>query len=186
MLTEAALVVAAGKDGGTSWTAYIGVPGGVAAIVGLLLYAIGAIRPLAVRKAQYWHQAETTRFSCTIKNRSWLMDRSLTALSLIRLPSLTRRARHPRWRRQPQYAELVPTGEAVSGLTSQPSKLSKRDAVNITGELLKDGRSGKFDLDPPLRLQAHAGDKRSRSRRVRKQQPPEIITGLQVTGSKRQ
>lgn len=171
-LIAAAQVAAAAKDGGTSWTAYVGVPAGIASVIGLVLYGIGAIRPLAVRKPQYWHQANTTQFSCTVKNRSWLMDRSLTALSLIRIPPLAQRMRHPRWRRQPQYAELVPSGEVVAGLTRQSIKLSKRDAIVLTGELLKGGSSGTFDLDPPLRIQAHAGDKRSRSQRVRRQPQP--------------
>ena len=80
--------------------------------------------------------------------------------------------RHRRWRRQRQYAELVPSGEVEPGYTRQSIKFSKRDAIVLTGELLKGGSSAPFDLDPPLRIQAHAGDKRSRSERVRRQRQP--------------
>lgn len=172
LLTEVAAAAAAANSGATDWTAYVGVPAAIAAIVGLLFYGVGALRPMAVKKARYWHQANTTHFSCVVKNRSALMDRSLTRVSIIRVPHALQRARHPRWRRRPQQAELIPAGAVFARLTKESMKLSRRDSVAIDGELLKDGRSGVFEVDRRLRIQAHAGEKRSRSRRLRRQATP--------------
>jgi hypothetical protein len=152
---------------GPAWVPYVGLLAAAGAAIGLLSYLVGAIRPLAVRKARYWHEAGTTRFSCAIVNRSLLFDRSVDAISFVTVPPLWKRAARPLWRRQPQSARFLPWGTDVADLARQPMKLTKRQSQTLRGEIRTPTGPGDLTLPADVRIQAHSGGKVSRGRRVK-------------------
>jgi hypothetical protein len=80
----------------------LGMPAAIVAVLTLLSYAVGILRPVKIMHARYWTtgtgRQRVTELSCTVKNRKINVDRTLTALALIRVPSLGHRLRHRRWR----------------------------------------------------------------------------------------
>jgi hypothetical protein len=166
-MSVSAAIAASAQSQGISWTTFIGIPAAIVAALALLSYFVGLVRPLAIRKPRYWHEARGTKFSCVVVNRSLLFDRNIEAISFIVMPILRTRLRHPFWRRKPQLAQFAPWGEDIASLQGQPMKLTKRERRTLRGEIRKPGGSEeKVTLQAQVRIQAHSGDKRSRSRRV--------------------
>jgi hypothetical protein len=165
MLIEvfAATTTTTGGDNGFDPWKTLAIPGAVAAVVGLMTsYLVGIIRPLAVKKPRYWHAGDQTRFSCIVRNRSFVNERSVSGLSLVVAPGWFKRTFWPFWKRKPQRADLL--------LWDVPDslKLSKRNEEPIEGEIRKGRTNGIFDPGPRFRLLAHAGSRSSRSRRLKK------------------
>jgi hypothetical protein len=82
-------------------------PRAVLALIGVATYAVGIIRPLLVKRPRYWHAGETTRLSCIVRNRSFLNERTITALSLVDAPGWLKRTFWPFWKRGAQHPELI-------------------------------------------------------------------------------
>lgn len=152
---------------GPVWLPYVGLVAAAGAAVGLLSYLVGVIRPLGIRKPRYWHAGETTQFSCAIVNRSLLFDRKLERISFVAVPPFWKRAVWPWWRHKPQTAEFMPWGTAVGALKDQPVRLTKRESQTLEGEIRTAEGSGTYTLPANVRIQAHAGGKPSRARRVK-------------------
>lgn len=166
LLTESVVAAtttgtAGAGDGFDPWKV-LGIPGAILALFGLATYAIGGIRPLSVKHARYWHAGQTTRFSCIVRNRSFLGDRTITALTLVDAPGWVKRTFWPFWKRRAQHPELI-----VWGLSELPT-LSKRNERTVGGELRKGNVAGVFAPGPRSRLLAHAGSRSSRSKRLEK------------------
>ncbi|HCG00396.1 MAG TPA: hypothetical protein DEV93_07600 [Chloroflexi bacterium] len=160
-----ALATVPTQSSGTDWKLVLGVPSAVAASVTLMLYVIGVIRPLGVRKPRYWYEGEATKFSCYVKNRSRLYDRTLTAVTLIRLPGPFRRP-FRRWRKNPQDATILVWGVQVDGQGSS-GNISKNNEASVSGELRPvAGGPALVTLDKAMRIEARAGSKRSRNKKL--------------------
>jgi hypothetical protein len=132
------------------------------AILGLLAYGVGIVRPLTVKRPRYWHAGETTQFSCVVRNRSLLNDRTVTALSVVDVPMWLKRTFWPLWKRRPQRPELIVWN--IPGSVT----LGKRDERTFRGELRRGNVAGTFTPGRRLRLLAHAGSRSSRSKRLKK------------------
>jgi hypothetical protein len=117
-------------------------PRAVLALIGVATYAVGIIRPLLVKRPRYWHAGETTRLSCIVRNRSFLNERTITALSLVDAPGWLKRTFWPFWKRGAQHPELIVWG--VSGLAT----LGKRNEGKLEAELRKGNVAGAFDPVP--------------------------------------
>lgn len=150
----------------------IGIPGAVLALLTMLAYFVGLIRPIAVRQPRYRQVEGGTEFSCKIKNRSPIYDRTVTGIAIVRLPSRFDRLFSP-WRSLDQSAEVLPWGVQVAQAARDGIAISKRDELSISGELRgPGGSSGVADPEPivpaaAMRIQAFAGKRRSRSRRFK-------------------
>jgi hypothetical protein len=163
-LTAAPTPVGSEDGGGFDAWKLLGIPAAVAAVLGLITtYSVGIIRPLAVRRARYWHAGQATLFSCVVHNRSFFGDRTVTALALVEVPGLLTRIFRPSWKRTPQLAELIPWG-----LPAALPTIAKRNQVVLEGELRKGNVAGRYDPAPRIRLLAHAGSRSSRSKRFTK------------------
>jgi hypothetical protein len=168
MSMTSSAIAAATQNNGPPWAALIGIPAALVAAIALLSYFIGMVRPLSVRKPRYWHQAGKTVFSCVVKNRSLLYDRNVDAISFVSLPNFNKRVMRPFWRRHPQSARFLPWGGDVAGLATQPLTLTKRQSRTLRGEIrTPSGAEDVITLPAQIRIQAHSGGKRSRSRKVR-------------------
>jgi hypothetical protein len=154
------------------WKLVLGVPGAVLAVVGLLGHVVGVHRPLAVKTPRYWVTDTATEFSCVIKNRSITSDRTITRFSLILLPSLWHRLRHPRWAASQEAVEIMPWGNDIVEIGKGGIKLGKRDERIIIGQLRNGADGAAVQLSNRHRFRAHAGSKSSRSKRPRRLQPP--------------
>jgi hypothetical protein len=164
------IAIAAAKNGGTDIMTFVGLPAALVALIGLALYFVGVIRPLAVSKPRYWPEADLTRFSCFIKNRSRLYDKDVTGLSLVKLPSGLRRA-VSRWRRVSQVATVLPWGDDVARITKGGVTITKNKEIKVKGELRdRNGQPGHIAVGTDIRIEAWAGSKRSRSKRFRRRQ----------------
>src|SRR6266851_9893061 len=99
-----------------NWPIILGIPATAVAVLALASYAVGLIHPLTVKKAQYWHAANTTQFSCVIGSRTWLRDLSVTSLVLVAVPTGWRRLFGPFWRRAGQEVTDIPWGNQIGVL----------------------------------------------------------------------
>jgi hypothetical protein len=154
------------SGGFDSWTWTVEIPGACVAIIGIVLYGVGVIKPLAVKRPRYWHVGGTTQFSCIVRNRSFLNDRTVTSLTLVDVPGWVKRTVWPFWKRRPQTPQLVPWNR--TGLRT----LGKRDELSVTAELREGTLRGTFTPGPRLRILAHAGSRSSRSKRLKKARGP--------------
>jgi hypothetical protein len=153
---------------GLDWR-LLGIPAAVVALVTLLLYFVGAIRPLRITSAEYWHTTgASTHFAFTVRNRSFLFDRELSRVSILVYPTRIERIRHPRWRRASQRHGYVPFGVNSSPAKAGRTRITKRDDAMLEGEIQQGTTPGRFELDGQVRLQVHAGSSRSRPRRIDK------------------
>lgn len=160
-------LLAASGAGGVDWKLYLGIPAAALAVIALVSYAVGAARPMAVRKARYWYEGEATRFSCAIRNRSLMWDRDITGLSVVSLPSWWHRLVHPRWDRKPQKVDVIPFGEDIAKIAKGEVKLTKREERILKGELRDPAGRSRVRLGTRHRFRAHSGSRRSRSKRPR-------------------
>jgi hypothetical protein len=159
------LATAPAQSSGTDWKLVLGIPSALLALGSLMLYLVGVIRPLGVRKPRYWYEGEATKFSCSVKNRSRLYDCRLTGVTLLRLPGPFRR-RFRRWRKNPQDATILVWGVQVDD-QGPSGNISKNNEANVSGELRPvAGRPARLMLDKAMRIEAHAGSKRSRSKKL--------------------
>jgi hypothetical protein len=162
----------ASTGGGVDWKLIIAIPAAVVAVLALIAYLVGVVRPIAVKKARYWSEGEATRFSCAVRNRSLMWDRNISGMSVVLLPSWRQRLVHPRWDRKAQAAGIVPFGEDIVKMRKGEVKLTKREERVIRGELRNQAGTGPVRLDKRHRFRAHAASKRSRSKRPRRVQIP--------------
>jgi hypothetical protein len=151
---------------GVDWRLLLGIPGAVAAVVTLLLYVVGTIRPLRITSAHYWHTGDTTQFSFTVKNRSLLFDRELSSVSIFRYPRLAERLRNRAWRSELQRGGYVPFGERLPSEQAGRVTVTKHNETTAEGEIRRGTTPGRYELDDRIRLQLYAGSKRSRPRRL--------------------
>jgi hypothetical protein len=172
--TLAATTTAAGAgDGGSGLDprTVLGIPAAVAAVLTILSYVVGFIRPVSVKKPRYWHAGqEATRFSCVVRNRSLFGDKSIAGVTLVRAPGWWKRTFWPFWKRHPQNADLLPWSVTPNPLPT----LSKRNEITIAGELRKatdPDNSGIYDPDGHSGLLAHVGSRSSRWKRLKKFAP---------------
>jgi hypothetical protein len=165
---------AEGTSGGgaVDWKLILSIPASVAAVLVVIAYLVGVIRPVAVKKARYWEEGHTTRFSCAIRNRSLLWDRNISGLSVVLLPQWWQRLRHPRWDRDAQVAEIIPFGDDIVAMVKGQLKLTKREERIIRGELRRRTGAGPVQVEKRHRFRVHAGSKRSRSKQPRRLQTP--------------
>jgi hypothetical protein len=162
----AATTTTTGGDGGGGFDPWktVGIPSAVVAVFTLVTtYAFGFIRPLVVKLPRYWHVGQATRFSCSVRNRSYSADRTITSMTLFNAPRWLKRTFWPRWKRDPQVAEFIPWG-----LPAPLPTLSKRNEETLEGELRQGDVSGVYDPGPRCRLLVHAGSRSSRSKRLKK------------------
>lgn len=154
------------------------IPPAIVAIIAIVGYVVGLIRPLGIKKPRYWHEGDTTQFSCSVRNRRLWAARDITQLSIIVLPKLLKRTFSRRWKREAQAATLIPWG--VSDL---PKTLGIRNETTFRGELQKGNRSGKYDPEPGARLVAYAGTKASHAHKLRKLKlPGSLLVGTSREG----
>ena len=106
---------------------------------------------------------EVTRFSCVIKNRSFYKARTVTALTVVKVPGWFKR-RFTRWKKKPQQAIFIPFG------LPPPTTLGSRDEETIQAELRKGDTPGVYELGADFRLLAHAGSKTSPPKSLKKGQ----------------
>lgn len=154
-------------DAGVDWKTVIGIPAAFAAAIAVAAYFVGWIRPLAVVKPRYWYEGDTTQFVCWVRNRKMLYDQRVDSISLVEVPGRLKRFFWPFWRRTAQVAAFIPWGPEVEIVRTQHIDLTKRQRHRIRGEIRRPAGPGRLTLDPRLRIQAHAGAKRSRSRRIK-------------------
>ncbi|HEY7175775.1 MAG TPA: hypothetical protein VH442_12735 [Micromonosporaceae bacterium] len=171
LLTGVSLGADQATTAGVDWSLVAGIPGAAVALVGLLSYVVGVFHPLAVKTPQYWVTDSSTEFSCAIKNRSMISDRTVTRLSLVLLPSLWHRLRHPRWAASQQAVEIMPWGHDMVEIGKDGITLGKRDERVVTG-LLRNLAGGAVVLSDRHRFRAHAGSQSSRSKRPRRLDSP--------------
>jgi hypothetical protein len=167
-------VQGASSGGTVDWKLILGIPATLVAALALTAYVVGVIRPVAVKKARYWDEGETTRFSCAIRNRSLLWDRNISSLSVGLLPPWWQRLRHPGWDREAQVAEIIPFGDDIATMATGQWKLTKREERTIKGEFRRPTGAGLVQLEKRHRFRAHAGSKRSRSKRPRRLEIPSV------------
>lgn len=149
------------------WSAIIGIPSAAGVVIGFCLYFVGVIRPMAIIKPRYWHVEETTQLSCTIKNRKWRQDRTFTRITLVSLPSRFDR-KLGGWRRKPQPAAVVPWGSLLDELKSGGITIAKRDERAFELEIrLPNGVAEALTPKPNVRIEAWAGSKHSRSKKLK-------------------
>lgn len=154
------------SGGGTDWKLILGIPAAVLAVMGLAAYIVGWIRPLGIPAAKYWCEDESTKFSCAVRNRSLFGDKTISSLALVDVPPLWRRLRHPRWQHKSQPAQVIPFGADVAKIVSDGVRLTKREERTFKGELRTPTGPRCMVLGGHLRMQAQAGSKRSRRRKL--------------------
>jgi hypothetical protein len=148
------------------WKLIAAIPGGVLTSIGVITLVVGAIRPLKITSASYLLVDHTTQFSCMVRNKSFFYDRQVR-LSIITYPVFWERVKHPRWRAKAiaePYAPFLDTTD--SSTRSFPIKLTKREECTIEGGIRKGATEGSFELGERIRIQAHAGKRRSRPHRL--------------------
>jgi len=104
-----------------------------------------------------------TRLACTIKNRNGSgphSDRDRADRGPHRASSLG-----GRWRRKPQYATWWP-GRRLRSSSARGLTLAKRDERDLIGDLRPRGLEQPVTPSPRLRIEAIAGTKRSRSKKL--------------------
>ncbi|HEX5618489.1 MAG TPA: hypothetical protein VFX51_08725 [Solirubrobacteraceae bacterium] len=158
---------ATGTDGTGSTFDWLKIPGAIVAGLTILSYIVGVIRPFAVKKCRYWHPQGTTSFSFVVKNRSFLLDRTITGVTVVRAPGWFKRAFWPWWKRRAQQATFVPFG-----LPNPLPTVSKRNEVTLQGTLQQSGKEGEYDPTPPYRLLVVGGSRSSRTKRLKKFEAP--------------
>lgn len=158
------------RSSGLDLTAVIGIPAALVALVALVAYAVGTIRPLLIKQPRYWREEATTRFSCVVRNRSFLTDRTITGLTLVEAPGWLKRTFWPFWTRKPQRDKLL-----IWDVPKMPL-VGKRDEMIFNGELRESGLPGAYDPGSHSRLLAHAGSRASRSKRVKKVDDGRLMT----------
>ncbi|HEX5525754.1 MAG TPA: hypothetical protein VFX44_00985 [Solirubrobacterales bacterium] len=135
----------------------LGVPAFIVAIGTALSYAVGLIRPVAV-KARYWTTEAGAELSLDVKNRLWHRSRSLTKVGLVTFPLL--RQRLPGWRRRGglQPSPYVPAGKRIGEIRDKGIKIEPRDEISIRCRLLTPGGE-RFEpgerLPERVRVQVH-------------------------------
>jgi len=92
------VIVLAATDNGFDWTKLIGIPGAVAALIGIPAYLVGFIHLIAVQGPSYWHDGNCTRMKVAIKNRNLLYDRNLEKIVLYKVPGFLKRTFTRKWR----------------------------------------------------------------------------------------
>jgi hypothetical protein len=174
VLTLLAGTQAVSDSTGTDWTLIAALPGALVALATLALYAIGSIRPLTIREAVYWSHpgAPAGLFTCYVKNRSPLYDRTLTGLVPVQLPASRFDRLFRVWRKQLQDADVMLTGSFYNAMKNGELKITKNDEVRIDG-VIRQKQGGEEPpalgkLSPLIRIEARAGSKRSRSKPLRK------------------
>lgn len=147
----------------------LGIPSFLVALVVLAAYAIGLIRPVAIKHAMYVGVGSATdgatHLHCTIKNRKVNHERTLTGLALVAIPSSWHRLFHWRWRQghwdQDSYGLW---GDQVSRIAEQSIVIRKRDEVQIVCQIRRPGgeplRPGEH-LPEAVRLFAYFGTSRA-------------------------
>jgi hypothetical protein len=110
----------------------IGIPAAIVAVITLLSYLVGFIRPVRILQARYWTTGvgrnRVTELSCVVKNRKVNIDRTLTDLALIRVPSIGYRLFHWRWRRHfHDIRAYLLFGNDVAEIKKGNVKIAKRD-----------------------------------------------------------
>ena len=157
------------QAGGSSpfpWAAVIGIPGGILAVIGLISYFVGVIRPLAVKRAVTACDGTETRLRLAVTNRSFLFDRNVDAIVLLHRPSLWKRVRHRDWRERAQPEDHLPWGDDLP-TAKTPTTLSKRQEASFDVEIrTKAGAKFTSHLDDQVRVEAHSGRRRSKSRKL--------------------
>ncbi len=149
-----------------NWTFVVGLPPVVVSLFTLVTsYVIGRLRPIKIKVPRYWWEADSTRFSCSVKNRSYFGDVIIGGLPFLLVPRWWRRLTG--WRHAPQLATLVPYGGDVSKMVAEGIKLTKREERSVTGELRDSDGPGRLTVPRRVRVQAQAGSKRSRRRKLR-------------------
>lgn len=160
--TAESVVVIANFD----WKFVVALPAVVVALSTLVTsFVIGWVRPIKVKVPRYWWEAHSTRFSCSVKNRSYFGDVTISGLPILLLPRWWRRLAG--WRHSPQRAALIPYGDDVSKMVTEGIKLTKREERSLTGELRGSDGPGRLTVPKRVRIQAQAGSRRSRRRTLR-------------------
>jgi hypothetical protein len=149
----------------------LAVPATVVAVVTLLSYAVGFIRPVAIRQARYWttgtDERRFTELTCRVQNRRVNVDRTLTNLALIRVPPLGHRLVHWRWRRDfEDDAAYGLRGKDIAKIVNGDVTIGKRDQRGLRCKVLgPDGRPLRAGqrLPAEVRLMAYFGSSRPAS-----------------------
>src|SRR5690242_8977836 len=85
------------------------MPAAIGATLGVFAYSVGVLRPLRVVAGRSWHEHGVVHFSCTIKNRTLLWDRTVSAVQVFLLDDerrgILRRASH--------HGDLTAEGAAI-------------------------------------------------------------------------
>jgi hypothetical protein len=146
----------------------LAAPAAVVAVITLLSYAVGLIRPVAIRQAWYWTTGtgagRITELSCQVQNRKVNNDRTLTGLALIRVPPLGHRLLHWRWRQDlTDHDAYVLLGNDITEIGKGNVKIAKRDQRALRCKIHgPDGRALRPDEELPkaVRLLAYFGSSR--------------------------
>ncbi len=147
----------------------LGIPSALVAFIVLVAYSIGLIRPVAIKHATYVGVGSATdgatHLYCTIKNRKVNLERTLTGLALVAIPSLWYRLYHWRWRQEHWDQDSYGLwGDQVSRIVAQSIMIRKRDEVQIMCEIRLPGgtpmRPGEH-LPESVRLFAYFGTSRA-------------------------
>jgi hypothetical protein len=158
------------------WSKLLGIPAAVVAVITLLAFAIGFIRPVAIKQARYWTSGvgdqHITELSCRVKNRKINIDRTLTNLALLHIPPLGYRIRHWRWRQD--YTDTSPyilKGAIFATIRKEGGvKVAKRDEWPVRCRILSPhGRplGPAEELPQDVRLMAYFGSSRPAVKRLR-------------------
>lgn len=149
---------------GVDWAAVLALPAAVVAVGVVVAAPVGALRPLKVGKARWWRTGEIVQFTCTVKNRSWRIEREVTRLALVELPaSWSERVRSAMRRRH--AVTLVVYG--LDGGKLLERALPKRGETTVEAQL-RTTRNTPGEPTGQARLAAYAGGKRSRYVRLKR------------------
>jgi hypothetical protein len=146
----------------------LAAPAAVVAVITLLSYAVGLIRPVAIRQAWYWTtgtgDGRITELSCQVQNRKVNNDRTLTGLALIRVPSFGHRLLHWRWRQGlTDHGAYVLLGADITEIRKGNVRIAKRDQRALRCRIHgPDGRALRPDEQLPkeVKLMAYFGSTR--------------------------
>ncbi len=118
----------------------LGIPSAVVAVLTLLSYFVGLIRPVAIRKPRYWTTGSgadrRTDLTAGVRNRKLRIDRELSGFAIVHVPRLRHRLRHPLWRKD--YVDprpYLPWGAQISKILAGGMTVEKRNERNVRCEL---------------------------------------------------
>jgi hypothetical protein len=107
------------------------------AVIGIVTYLLGLIRPVAIDSATYWITGSGPSLNCVVRNRKMIGDRTLRLLALINLPRLRYRLWHRGWWKSIKEDEpFYLTGEDIGTIRDGHFVLARRNPQPLTFQIV--------------------------------------------------